>query len=177
MTSTASGWDAIKKRLDAMPRPTGILRLCADADVRDRYLAAKQKAARASDYQTSLPKDVDKDARTLIDKDTQAALDDLAAAQQDYDACTITLTFQALEREQLEALRAQHPATEEDEELGRDFNFDTFAPALIAAASMDGMPLEDAVTAMKSWSLSDAQDLWNAAWGVQQRKRTDLGKD
>jgi hypothetical protein len=29
---------------------------------------------------------------------------------------------------------------------------------------------------MKSWSLSDAQDLWNAAWGVQQRKRTDLGK-
>jgi hypothetical protein len=88
----------------------------------------------------------------------------------------VVLTFQALERGQLEKLLAKYPATEEDEEAGRDYHFDTFAPELIAAASTDGMPIEYATQALKTWSLGDSEDLWSVAWGVQRRKRTDLGK-
>ena len=175
MTSTTS-WAEKQKRLDGMAKPTRTLAMCDDPDVRDRYQTAKQAAARADDYLKSLPKDADKDARALLEKEAKAAQAELKSAQDDYDAHTVTLTFQALERGQLEKLQAAHPAIEEDEALGRDFNFDTFAPALIAAASVDGMPVEYATQAMKTWSLADSTDLWNAAWSVQQRKRTDLGK-
>jgi hypothetical protein len=176
MTSTTSGWNALQKRLDGIDKPTRALKLCDDPAVHDRYQAAKQAAERAQEYADSLPKDTDQDARALVDKqarDTQTAY---AAAQEEYDAHTVTLTFRALERGELERLQAAHPATEEDEALGRDFNFDTFAPELIAAASVDGMPVEYAAQAMKTWSLADSEDLWNAAWSVQRRKRTDLGK-
>lgn len=176
MTSTTNAWADKQKRLDGMPKPTRELKLCDNPEVRDRYLAAKQAADRATEYADTFPKDADKDALALVDKQTKAAQAELAAAQKDYDAHTVTLTFQALERSHLEKLQADHPATEEDEALGRDFDFNTFAPALIAASSVDGMPLEYAVNAMKTWVLADSEDLWNAAWSVQRRKRTDLGK-
>ena len=176
MTSTST-WAEKKKRLSAMAKPTQDLRLCDDPDIRDRYRTAKTAAARAEDAVNALAKDTDKDARALYVKQQAEARKELQAAQSDYEAHTITLTFQALEREDLERLRAEHPAGEEDEALGRDFNFDSFAPHLIAAASVDGMPLEDAADAMRTWTLADSQDLWNAAWSVQQRRRTDLGKD
>jgi hypothetical protein len=176
MTSTTSGWNALAKRLDGIDKPTRTLKLCDDPAVHDRYLAAKQAAERAQDYAASLPKDADKDARALVDKQHREAKAALETAQQEYDAHTVTLTFRALERGELEKLQAAHPATEEDEALGRDFNFDTFAPELISAASVDGMPVEYAAQAMKTWSLADSEDLWNAAWSVQRRKRTDLGK-
>jgi hypothetical protein len=177
MTSTATAWDALQKQLDSMPKPIQVLKLCSDPDVRDRYQEAKQALAGAEDYLKSLSKDVDKDARALVQKKTQDARNEFQAAQAEYDACTVTLTFQALERGQLKDLIAAHPPTEEDEEQGSEFHFDTFAPALIAAASTDGMPAEYAEHAVKAWSLADSQALWNAAWGVQQRRRTDLGKD
>ena len=177
MTSTTA-WDAIQKRLDDMPKPTQILRLCSDPDVRDRYHAAKQTAARAEDYLKSLGKDADKDALALIRKQVRDAQADLKEAREAYEAATVTLTFRALERGELKALIAEHPPTEEDEEKdsSAEFHFDTFAPALIAAASLDGMPPEYAQQAMDTWALDDWRALWGAAWGVQQRKRTDLGK-
>lgn len=173
---TSSGWNALEKRLSGIKKPTKTLRMCDDPDLHDRYLAARQNAERAQEYLDALPKDTDDDTRALVVKrhaEAQAVCD---AIRKEYDAHTVTLTFRALERDHLEKLRAAHPATEEDEALGRDFNFDTFAPELISAASVDGMPLEYASNAMKTWSLADSEDLWNAAWAVQRRKRTDLGK-
>lgn len=178
MTSSTA-WDAIQKQLDSMPKPTQPLRLCSDPEIRDRYQQAKQTAQRAQDYLNSLGKDADKDALTLVRKQVKEAQDALAKAQADYDAHTVTLTFQALERDQFKELIKEHPPTEEDEaqDSNADFHFDTFAPALISAASLDGMPLEYAQHAMKTWALDDWTSLWGAAWLVQQRKRTDLGKD
>jgi hypothetical protein len=176
MTSTTNGWNALAKRLDGIDKPTRTLKLCDDPEIRDRYQAAKQAAARAEELLKSLAADADKDARALVRKQQVETAAELAAAQEEYDAHTVTLTFRALERGELERLQAAHPATEEYEALGRDFNFDTFAPELISAASVDGMPVEYAAQAMKTWSLADSEDLWNAAWTVQRRKRTDLGK-
>lgn len=173
MTSTA--WAAIQKRLDSMPKPTQTLHLCADPDVRDRYHTAKQAAARAEDYEKSLGKDADKDALALVRKQVREAQAELNAATEAYEAATVTLTFQALERGRLEALINEHPPLE-DEEQDSEFHVDTFAPALIAAASTDGMPLEYAQQAMQTWPLDDWKALWGAAWSVQQRKRSDLGK-
>ncbi|MGW3383367.1 hypothetical protein ACWDCO_24665 [Streptomyces albogriseolus] len=176
--SNPTAWDVIQKQLDAMPKPTQVLRLCSDPDVRDRYQQAKQAAQRAEDYLKSLGKDADKDALALVRKQLKEAQDALKAAQEEYDAHTVVLTFQALERGRLEDLIKEHPPTEDDEERdsNAEFHFATFAPALIAAASVDGMPEEYAQHAMKTWALDDWKSLWGAAWLVQQRKRTDLGK-
>ncbi|MFJ7297544.1 hypothetical protein [Streptomyces collinus] len=174
--SSTTAWAEKQKRLDNMAKPTQSLTMCDDPAVRDRYQAAKQTAERAQEYLNSLSPDADKDARALVEKQNKDAQAALKTAQAEYDAHTVVLTFQAIERGHLEDLQAEHPATEEDEALGREFNFDTFAPALIAAASVDGMPLEYAANAMKTWTLADSNDLWNAAWSVQQRRRTDLGK-
>lgn len=178
MTSSTSAWDAIQKKLDSMPKPTQTLRLCSDPEIRDRYQKAKQAAQRAEDYLKSLSKDTDKDALALVRKQTREAQDALKQAQEEYDEHTVVLTFQALERDRLKDLIKEHPPTEEDEEEDSraEFHFDTFAPALIAAASTDGMPPEYAANAMKTWALDDWTSLWGAAWSVQQRKRSDLGK-
>lgn len=177
MTSSTT-WAALQKRLDGMPKPTQVLRLCSDPDIRDRYQHAKKAAERAEEYLESLSKDVDKDALALFKKQTKEAQEELKAAQDDYEAHTVVLTFQALERGQLKDLIKEHPPTEEDEEQdgNAEFHFDTFAPALVSAASTDGMPLEFAQQAMQTWALDDWKALWGAAWSVQQRKRTDLGK-
>lgn len=176
MTSTTNSWDAKQKQLSALGKPTATLSLCADPEVRDRYQKAKQEHASIDQYVKSLPKDGDKDARALAHKRLAEAATALQQSEQAYMPITVVLTFQALERRELEKLRAQHPATEEDEEFGRDFHFDTFAPALISASSVDGMPLEYAQQAMETWSLGDSEDLWMTAWSIQQRKRSDLGK-
>jgi hypothetical protein len=174
MTST-NAWDAIQKQLDSMPKPTQTLRLCADPDVRDRYQTAKQAAARVEDYKKSLPKDADQEAAAHVRAQAREAQAELKAATEAYEAATVTLTFQALERGRLEALIKEHPPLE-DEEQSTEFHVDTFAPALIAAASTDEMPLEYAQHAMQAWPLDDWKALWGAAWLVQQRKRSDLGK-
>ena len=175
-TTSKTPWEALQKRLDGMPKPTRTLTLCADPDIQERYLTANRKHAAAVDYRDALSADADEEAKALVDRQVREAAAELDSARKAYTANSVTLTFTAIERGQLEQLQTQHPATEEDEELGRDFHFDTFAPALIAAASVDGMPLEYATQAMKTWSWADSQDLWNAAWSVQQTRRSDLGK-
>ncbi|MCX4571525.1 hypothetical protein OOK48_34975 [Streptomyces viridodiastaticus] len=174
--SNPTAWDVIQKQLDAMPKPQQVLRLCSDPELRDRYHQAKQNAARAEEYLKSVEKDADKEAVAAVRKqvrDTKTAFDQ---ARQAYEAATVVLTFQALERGQLEDLIKEHPPTEEEEADGDEFHAETFAPALIAASSLDGMPLEYAQHAMRTWALEDWKSLWGAAWSVQQRKRSDLGK-
>jgi hypothetical protein len=175
-TSSTNAWDALQKRLDGMPKPTKTLTLCSDPDIQERYLIAKRKHAAAVDYRDDLSADADEEAKALVDRQVREAATELDEASKAYTAHSVTLTFKALERGQLEQLQAQYPATEEDEEQGRDYHFDTFAPALISASNVDGMPLEYATQAMKTWSWADSQDLWNAAWSVQQTRRSDLGK-
>jgi hypothetical protein len=175
MTST-NGWADKQKRLDARGKATSTLTMYDDPDVRDRYLTAKQKAEQADAYLARLPKDADPEARTLVERQVAEAAAELQTAMEEKDAHSVVLTFQALDRQRLEELVAKHPPTEEDEEAGRDFHHDSFAPVLISEASLDEMPLEYAQNAMRTWSLSDSDDLWLAAWTVQRRKRTDLGK-
>lgn len=176
MTSTTSSWDALRKRLDSLKKPTTTFALCEDPDIRDRYLKAKRAAELAGNTLEQLPKTADKDARELLQKQVTAATTELDQAKQSYDAATVVLKFTALERAALEELQKKHPASEEDEANGEDFNFDGFAPELIAAASLDGMPVDDARHFLDTWTPADARDLWNAAWSVQQTRRTDLGK-
>ncbi|MGW0948432.1 hypothetical protein ACWD4O_38575 [Streptomyces sp. NPDC002623] len=175
MTSTP--WDALAKRLDDIPKPVQELRLCPDPAVRDRYLEAKRAHEQADGYLKQLAKDVDPQAKILVQKEARDAAAELGAAKKAYDAITIVLKFTALERSVLEKLQNTHPASEEDEARGDNYAFDTFAPALISAASLDGMPVDYAARALDKWAPGDARDLWNAAWTIQHTRRTDLGKD
>lgn len=175
MTSSSTAWDALERRLNNVKKPVNVFRLCDDPDIRERYLTARKEADRADAYLDSLAKETDPDVRAVAERQAKDAQARLAAAQEAYDAHTVTLRFQALEREELEDLLAKHPPTEQDEENGSEFAED-FMPALVAAASLDGMPQEAAARFMKKWTPSDARNLWQAAWSVQHTQRTDLGK-
>lgn len=176
MTSSTP-WDALEKRLNNIQKPVSVFRLCDDTDVRDRYLAAKRKSEQADTCLSGLSKDAEPEVRALAERQAAQAAADLKDAKKAYDAHTITLRFQGLERQELEKLLAKHPPTEQDEENGAEFHEPTFAPALIAAASLDGMPEAAAARYLQIWTPLDARALWNAAWSVQHTQRTDLGKD
>ena len=181
MTRNTSSWAAKKARLDKVKKPVRSFHLCEDPDIRDRYLKAKKQAEEVDAYLKQVKGQIkdqafDADALAVVEKQATEAQTELADVKKAYDAATITLRFAALEQGQLEALQNAHPASEEDEAAGNDFAFDTFAPALISAASLDGMPEDDARHFLKTWAPQDARDLWNAAWSIQHQKRTDLGK-
>jgi hypothetical protein len=175
MTSTST-WGALQKRLDGVKKPVSVFRLCEDSDLRDRYHAAKREAADAAEGVRQLPKDADPEVAVMVKTRAATAETELAQVQQQYDKACITLRFTALERKILEDLQNKHPASEEDEARGDDFAMDTFAPELIAAASLDGMPVDYARKCLDTWAPGDARDLWHAAWSIQQHRRTDLGK-
>jgi hypothetical protein len=174
MSSTT--WDALAKQLDDIPKPVQELRLCPDPAVRDRYLEAKQAQEQAARQLEQLPTETEPEVRALWEKKAKAADTELAAAKAAYDQVTVVLRFTALERGQLEKLQNAHPAGEEDEARGDNYAFDTFAPALISAASLDKMPVDYAAKALDKWSAGDAAALWSAAWSIQHIRRTDLGK-
>lgn len=182
MTSTASNWDALKKRLDNVKKPIRTFALCEDPEIRDRYRSARRTSEDADTYLTQVKAQAgeadgfDPGALAAVEKQAKDAKAELAAAKKAYDAATIILRFQTLEQQELEDLQEQHKPSEEDEEQGLNFALDTFAPALISAASLDGMPVEDAASYLKTWGPEDAADLWRAAWSIQHVKRTDLGK-
>lgn len=176
MTSTTSGWDALRKRLDGIKLPTASFTICEDPDLRTNLLRAKAAHQQATDRLTSAGEDTDPEVKALLKKTTDTAKAALDAAQKDFDKASVTLRFTALERKALEALQEKHPPTEQDEANGQDFAMETFAPALISAANLDGMPEEYARHCLDTWSTADAQGLWRAAWNVQHTQRTDLGK-
>lgn len=176
-STTPSAWDEIAKQLEQIQKPVGTFKLCRDPEVRERYLNAQQADAAAQHELGQLPaRGADPDLKAIVQRQAKDAAAELADAKQAYEQMTITLRFTALERKDLVALQKAHPPTEEDEANGQDQNLETFAPALISAASLDGMPLEAARQYMATWSPGDATDLWKAAWHIQHQKRTDLGK-
>lgn len=175
---TTTSWDDLAKQLDDIEKPVSTLKLCKDTAARERYLTAQHAADESDRDLKQFSKDgtYDADALAFLTRQAEEAKTELASARKAYEAKTITLRFAALERKQLETLQNQHPASEEDEERGNDYALDTFAPALISAASLDGMPVEAARAYLDTWSSGDARDLWQAAWNIQHQKRTDLGK-
>jgi hypothetical protein len=176
MTSNTSTWDALEKRLDSVKKPVRTFKLCQDTDIRDRFHEAQYANEQAHKALKSLTKDADKDARAIYERQAQAAADELADAQKAYDAEAIVLRFTALERKELEKLQTANPPSEAEEAEGANFAMDTFAPALISAASLDGMPVAAAQKYLDTWHTADAAALWNAAWSIQNQQRTDLGK-
>lgn len=171
----SSNWDALQSRLDSLKRPTTAFTICEDPEVRQRLNRAKTAASEAEQILHALGDD-DAAQRPLFEDRAKNARAELAAAHKAFAKASVTLTFQALERKMLQDLQSAHPASEAEEADGDDFAMDTFAPALIAAASVDGMPVDYARHCLDTWSSADARDLWNAAWTVQHTQRTDLGK-
>lgn len=175
MTSTpAPSWDDLQRKLDGLKPATATFTICDDPDLRTRLGQAKTELAAAESRLKALTDDGDETA--LAESRLERARTELADAQAAYDTRAVTLRFKAIPREELAALERAHPANEEEEANGEEFHMDDFGPAVISAASLDGMPLESAQTFMRTWSASDFQALWSAAYGIQYQKRTDLGK-
>jgi predicted NBD/HSP70 family sugar kinase len=173
--SASSAWDDLQQRLDNLKPAVARFTICDDPDLRARLADAKAEADEAEQVVRSLTKD-DEPHRALFEQRAERARAALAQAQAVFDEKAVVLKFTALPRKQVEALQTANPPTEQEEADGADFAMDTFAPALISAASLDGMPIEYARHCLDTWSAADARGLWNAAWGVQHTQRTDLGK-
>lgn len=103
----------------------------------------------------------------------QAALDE---ARRALVAGTLKLTFRALPRPAWEQLLREHAPTEEQADLGHEYNVETFPAALVSASSVDGMSEAEAQELLDSWSDADAKALFTAALLVNQTMRADLGK-
>jgi hypothetical protein len=173
---TATTWDALQKRLDSIKRPTAAFTICKDPDVRLRLHEARADDGQARERLASLKDDTDAQVKLLVKAEADTAAKELTEAQKAYDKASVTLRFTALERKHLETLQKAHPPTEEEEANGQEWAMDTFAPELIAAASLDDMPAEYARHCLDTWSNADATNLWRAAWTIQHQQRTDLGK-
>jgi hypothetical protein len=167
-------WASVAKRLDGLKPAVARFTICDDLELRNRLTEAHAAAADADATLKSLAPD--DTARGVFQLRAKEAAADLAAAQQAFDKAAIVLRFKALPRQELETLQNAHPASETEEAEGAEYAMESFAPALIAAASVDGMPIEYARQCLDTWSAADAQALWRAAWNVQHATRTDLGK-
>lgn len=172
--TSPAAWDALAKRLDTLKPSVVAFTICDDTAARARLAQAQADAADADATLKSLPDD--EPNRPMFELRAKATAAEAAEAQKAYDKAAITLHFKALARQELEALQNAHPASEAEEAEGEQQAMDTFAPALIAAASVDGMPVEYAKKALDTWPAGDAQALWQAAWNIQRASRTDLGK-
>lgn len=174
-TSPEAQWAATAKRLDNLKPAIAKFTICDDAALRTRLNEAQAAADDAEAALKSLGPD-DETARPMFELRTKQTAAELAEAQKAFDRAAIVLRFKALPRQDLEALQNAHPASEKEEEAGEEYAMDTFAPALISAASLDGMPVDYARQCLDTWSAPDAQALWRAAWAIQNQSRADLGK-
>lgn len=169
-TSAEGAWSAKMERLRRRARPQNRLRICDDAELRQRYEEAEQAARRARFVAEANPGDEHAERQAAL---AAVARDQALTA---LDAASEFLTFRALPRPVLEELISEHPPTERQAEEGAIFNADTFPAALVAAASVDGMSREEAEELLNGWSAPDANALWDAAWQIQQESRVELGK-
>ncbi|QBJ94421.1 hypothetical protein D0Z67_29055 (plasmid) [Streptomyces seoulensis] len=162
-------WAAKMDRLRSRALAETVFVVCDDQSVRDRYLRAQRDYDLAAQYAKANPKDTE--AASDLTRATEARDD----AKQAYDEVSIPIRFRALPRQALEALYEQHAPSETDTEDGKRWA-DSFPAALIAAACVDGMTETEAQELLNSWSLAEADAMFNAAYGVQNTTRTDLGK-
>ncbi|MCF0086591.1 MULTISPECIES: hypothetical protein [unclassified Streptomyces] len=162
-------WAAKMDRLRTRKLAQAVFRVCDDPEVRERYARAVRAEEVARTYADANPDD--KEAAT----EAAAAAAKLAEAKTAYEDVSVPLTFRALPRPAYEALLKEHKPSEEQADDGREWD-DTFPAALIAAASVDGMTEPEAQELLDTWSLAEANDMFNAAFSVQHTTRTDLGK-
>ncbi|MFD4795887.1 hypothetical protein [Streptomyces anulatus] len=164
-------WASKLAKLRARTRPTVTLTICDDDDLKRAAATARFLEQQAKDTAETNPDDKAAQAAAT------AAAERLAAAQADLDEAAVQLRFQALPRNEFRELLAAHPPTEEQAGKGYDYNPDTMAPILIAAASLDPLTEEDAAAFLAEWSQAEGDALVSAALRVQQADRMDLGKD
>ena len=161
---------SVRDRLKARVRPTARMTICDDPTAKQALRDAEfaLRAAEAAAKETGTPA-----TRAAVKK----AKAELETAQAAFTKAAIVLRFQALERRVWEALRAKHKPTEEQAEDGEMFNAETLAPELIAAASLDGITIDEAREYMTTWGTGEALTLYNTAFNVQGEIRMDVGKD
>ena len=163
-------WASTLERLRNRNRPTVKLTICDNQAAKDALATAQYNERRIKATAEADPGSAE--AKKAI----RAAEAEVKKAQAAVDKDSIVLTFRALERTAFDDLKKAHPATEEQAEDGYDWNLDTFGPALVAAASVDGITVEDAAMFLETWSDAEAAALFQAAWDVQHESRMDLGK-
>lgn len=78
-------------------------------------------------------------------------------AQALVDETTERLTFRRLPDDVYERLIAEHQPGDDDKAKGFTYNRLTFPPALMAACSIDGMPVEDATELLTAMSNGEAE--------------------
>ncbi|MFD8777521.1 hypothetical protein [Streptomyces sp. NPDC059916] len=162
-------WAAKMQRLRDRKLAEATFVVCDDPAIRTRYTQASRAADLADTYLKSNPKDPE------AQSDADTARRERDEAQAAYDQVSIPIKFRALPRPAFEALFKAHPASEDDEENSKEWG-SGYPAALISAASVDGMTETEAQELLDSWSLSEANALFNAAYGVQDTTRADLGK-
>jgi hypothetical protein len=164
-------WAAKMERLRARQSPTATLRICDDDDAKADLARAERLQGRTADEADLEPDDPEVKRRA---ENAAAAVE--RARQRVEDATLVVLHFRGLPRPAFLDLVKKHPPTEEQAEDGHEWNEDTFAPALISAASVDGMTVDDAGELLTTWATQEANNLFNAAYQPQLANRTDLGK-
>jgi len=162
-------WSAKMERLRSRPLAQAVFRVCDDPEVRDRYARAVRAEEVARTYAEANPDD----KTAAIEAAAEAAK--LAEAKQAYEDASVPLTFRALPRPAYESLLKEHKPSEAEADEGQEWD-ESFPAALIAAASVDGMTQNEAQELLDTWSLAEANAMFNAVFNVQQTTRADLGK-
>lgn len=164
-------WTATREKLRNRLRPTATLTICDDPQAKEVLAAAQYVARRAREQAQASPGSAPLSA---VLNDAEKAL---AAAQTAFDEAAIVLRFRALERPDFEALKAAHPAKEEDAEQGIVVDVEACGPALIAACSLDGITQAEAQEYLETWAEGEAAALFNTVWHLQgDSSRLDVGK-
>jgi len=167
----------------------------ADAAARsgDAHWQAKLRKLRERQLPTRTLEFFDEEARETRDRtnieniaaqaDEKMTADEKAAAQAAYDEAQaayddslISLTFKALPRPEYEALISAHPPTDDQERLGEAYNVDTFAPALIAACSLDPMTEADARDLLASLNQGESGAMFQTCVQINGTIRVSVGK-
>lgn len=174
-------WAAKMARLRARRLPERSVSFLDDQDLKQRVTdaALDMAKARASAVGRASEMEVvadDRESWALTQPDVLAAQTVLDEARRALAAGTLTLTFRALPRPAWEQLLREHAPTEEQADLGHEYNVETFPAALVSASSVDGMSEAEAQELLDSWSDADAKALFTAALLVNQTMRADLGK-
>lgn len=164
-------WAAQMERLRSRKPPTTTLRICDDEAAKTELARTEMLQRRTADEADLEPDDADVKRRA---ENATAAVE--RARQRVEDATLVVLHFRGLPRPDFVALTKAHPPTEEQAEDGQEWDENTFGPALISAASVDGMTVENADELLTTWATQEANNLFQAAYGPQLANRTDLGK-
>lgn len=167
--SADAHWAAKMERLRNRNLAETTFVICDEPDVRTRYTKAVRGLELAENYLKNNPADQE------AARETEQARTELEEAKAAYDEVSIPIRFRALPRQSLEALYKAHKPSEAEAEEGAEWG-SAFHAALISAASVDGMTEAEARELLDSWSLVEANAMFNAAYGIQSTIRADLGK-